>query len=457
MNTVEPTLGRAHLRPAPARRAAEAQPPRRPLHAFVRRWGALPLAIGVLLALGFGGDLTSSLAGVGGLAWRLGALLLVLVACRSGLNVDAAITFAIAFVPWLAASMIEMCVFLNVDQVSDYARQIFMVVIGAAVYAAAQSREKRAQVQIALLCAATLAAVLSTIMTIPLLQHGWSWEAVRASKNELVLTTGFGANTVCFAGMIAALASPQTGPERFLSRGLVAFFTVLSIILGARAPIGLFFLSALIALPLSKRSWNSGRARVSQALRLSAIVIGAIVLSFLFSIPFIAHSVIADGLAGRAGLWQIGLRGWWDAPLFGHGVHTWIDIVQQNLGAADYRTMYEMQSTAALRTGGFHNVWMNTLAERGLIGLAGLYASYSLLLTRLLANLPFNRREQRFQALVLFLFVFLRGFVEITGLMSYADAALDAIVIAALAVTIASDQPRRRRRARHRASAARPA
>lgn len=454
MNVVEPTLGRGSLHIA---RGVRARTRMVTLVAIARRWGALPIAVGLLLALGFGGDLTSALAGVGGLSWRMGALLLILLACRGRFNVDAGIAFALTFLPWLAASMIEMTFFLDVDHVSDYARQIFIVAVGAAVYAAAQSREKRMQVQIGLLCAAMLAAVLSTIMTIPLLQHGWSWEAVRASKNELVLTTGFGANTVCFAGMIAAIASPQSGPERLVSRGLVVFFTLLSIILGARAPIALFFLSALVAIPLSRRSWPADKGRLIRALRLSSLVIGAIVVCFLFSIPLIAHSFIADGLAGRAGLWQIALRGWLDAPVFGHGVHSWVDVVQQNLGAAEYRTMYEMQSTASLRTGGFHNVWMNTLAERGLIGLAGLYASYCLLLARLIANLPFNSRDQRFQALVLFLFVFLRSFVEITGLMSYSDAALDAIVITALAVTVAAEPQQRRRRSRHRSSVARPA
>jgi len=450
VNVVEPTLGHGPLHIARSAPRATARARMATVVAIAKRWGALPIAIGLLLALGFGGDLTSALAGVGGLAWRLGALMLVLLACRGRFNADAGIAFALTFLPWLGASMIEMTVFLDADHVSDFARQTFMVVVGAAVYAAAQSREKRGQVQIALLCAAILAAVLSTIMTIPLLQHGWSWEAVRASKNELVLTTGFGANTVCFAGMIAAIASPQSGPERLVGRGLVVFFTLLSIILGARAPIALFFLSALVAVPLSRRSWPAGRGRLASALRLSSLVIGAIVLCFLLSIPFIAHSFIADGLAGRAGLWQIALRGWLDAPVFGHGVHSWVDVVQQNLGVAEYRTMYEMQSTAALRTGGFHNVWMNTLAERGLIGLTGLYASYCLLLARLIANLPFNGREQRFQALVLFLFVFLRSFVEITGLMSYSDAALDAIVISALAVTAAGQPARRRRRVRHR-------
>lgn len=402
-------------------------------------WGPMPILIGMLLALGFGGELTSSLSGVGGIAWRLGALLLIVMAWAGRFNAALAARFGIVFLPWLGASLIASLYFADAPHAADFARQAFLVVLGALVYGAARRDTQRRQISFALFCTALLTAVLSAMMTAPILANGWSYEAVRETKNQLILTTGFGANSACFAGLIAALAGFQGGRLRLVSAALVVVLVLLSALLAARAPVLLLILAALVAWPLARHEWSGFAERPLAAVWPVAALLAAIVGSFFLMIDTIAHSVIADGLAGRGGLWQMGMRGWRRTPIFGSGLHSYLDVIRSQLGYATFRTPYEMRAALSLKGGGFHNIWVMALVERGLLGLLGLFASYVLIFSRLLADMKSLSVARRYRALLVTIFIFLRGFVEITGLMSFADAALDAIVIVALAVTFAPE------------------
>lgn len=423
--------------------------PRAPLPAATRiasspslrslNWGPMPLVIGMLLALGFGGELTASLSGIGGVAWRLGALLLIVMSWAGRLNAALAARFGLVFLPWLAASLIEALYFLDTDHAADFARQLFLVVLGATVYGAARRESQRTQVTHALFCAALLTAVLSAMMTAPILANGWSWEAVRATKNQLILTTGFGANSACFAGLIAALAGYQGGRLRAFSASLVVTLVLLSALLAARAPVVLLIVAGLAAWPLSRIEWTRFHNRLIAAAWPAFVLLGLLIGGFFLAIDVIANSVVADGLAGRGALWQMGLHGFHRHPIFGSGLHSYPDIIRSQLGYATFRTPYEMRAAESLKGGGFHNIWVMALVERGLIGLVGLFASYVLLFGRLIADMKPLTPARRYRALLVTIFVFLRGFVEITGLMSFADAALDAIVMIALAVTFAPE------------------
>lgn len=411
--------------------------PTSPLRTF--DWGPIPLLIGMLLALGFGGELTTSLSGVGGVAWRLGAVLLIVMAWVGRFNATLAARFGFVFVPWLSASLIESLYFADSAHAADFARQAFLVTLGALVYGAARVEAQRLQITLALFCTALLTAVLSAIMTAPILANGWSYEAVRETKNQLILTTGFGANSACFAGLIAALAGFQGGRFRTVSAVLVIALVLLSALLAARAPVLLLILAGLVAWPLSQREWSRYAERPLSAVWPVMMLMGLIVGSFFLLIDAIAHSVVADGLAGRGALWQMGMRGWWRTPIFGSGLHSYLDVIRSQLGYATFRTPYEMRAALSLTGGGFHNIWVMALVERGLVGLIGLFCSYALLFCRLLADMKSLSVARRYRALLVTIFIFLRGFVEITGLMSFADAALDAIVIIALAVTFAPE------------------
>lgn len=412
-------------------------------HVRIVNWGVFSIVIGLLLAAGFGGELTASLTGMGGMAWRLGAVILMALAWNARLNAASAGEFGFAFLPWLCALLIELVLFLDTSHLADFARQVFMILLGSAVYAAAKRETHRRQIRNVLLCSALVIAALCCVMISRIVEGGWSYEAVRASKNLLIKNTGFGANTACFAGLFAACAAWRAGRGQFAIGALIACFVIFSIMLTARAPVLLLFVAAAISWPLAQLDWTRLARRADTTFLLSTTIIVILVGTFLLSIESIANSTVADLLAGRGALWQMGLRGWSDAPIIGNGIQTYQHVIQEHLGAATYRTPYEMRAAATLSGGGFHNIWVMVLVERGLIGFLGLSLTSALLLGRLFLNLHRFDTRGRFLALSLTSFIFLRGFVEITGMMSFADSALDAIVMIALAMTFAPNARRR--------------
>lgn len=421
--------------------------PRVHLRKVRQGWGPAPIVIGFLIAIGFGGELTEAISGAGGVAWRAGALLLIVMAWRNRLDMTSAKQFAAIFLPWLASSLIAALYTLNPENIADVARQFFIVAIGAAVHTAARRESQRHEIQKTLLVAAIVTGIISILVARPLVENGWSWEAVRATKNQLIETSGFGANTVCFAGLVAACAAYRTERWRVLSLFLIILFVLLSIALAARAPMLLLAVAGLISWPLSRMKWSGLLSRTDVSFVAAAIFLMVTVGSFLLSVDCIARSTLADQLAGRSALWQIGLSGWADAPVLGNGLHSYARVLSVHLGQGTFRTAFEMRALYTLNGGAFHNIWVTVLVERGLLGMLGLYLSYSLLIRRLLLNLKFLTPQGRFQALAIIMLLFLRGFVEITGLMSYGNSALDAIVIIALALMLAPPARRRSRSA----------
>jgi len=394
-----------------------------------------------MLAVGFGGDLTSSLSGVGGVAWRLGCIILIIFAWVMHADIAKGREFTALFLPWLICCIIEAAIRTmssgGTDYVADVFRQIFIVATGASVYAIAHVRAQRSRLRLVMFAASCLTTILSAIVAYSLVKNGWSYEAIRATKNVVIEKTGFGANLACFAGLIAALAAYDPARRsKTIVMGLIIFLVLLSVLLTARAPVALLVVGALVAWGATRMAWLRRKSFKAGFIG-SSIVLALIVGSFFTSIDWIAHSDIAKELAGRAALWQIGLSGWKGNQLLGTGLRTFHDVIATNLGAGTYTTAYERNSLYALESGAFHNIWVTTLGERGAIGLLGLYLTFSLLFARMIGNLKALTKHERFFAILTLSFLFLRGFVEIAGLMSYSDGAVDAIVVVAIALLIA--------------------
>jgi O-antigen ligase len=168
----------------------------------------------------------------------------------------------------------------------------------------------------------------------------------------------------------------------------------------------------------------------------AAAVTFAFLALFVGQIDAIAHSDFARQLAGRAALWQIAIGAYPEHPLFGFGPGSFQEAIRANLGKAHFSNPGEFAALYALQAGGFHNIWLSVLVERGLVGLAGLFVSWCLLVGHTLrfgGNLP---AKQRFVVSSLLIIFFLRGQVEMAGLFDDADGPISAVVMMALALTL---------------------
>ena len=258
------------------------------------------------------------------------------------------------------------------------------------------------------------------------------------------LSEGLGANSFCFAGLLAVVAAYRHSLiSAMASAAAVLILVICSVLLTARAPIAAMFLSCIVAALLSRgRFWGWLRGQWSRSLAVAAVVIVVPVIGFFAAIHKIAFSDHARALAGRAALWQIAVT---EAPhhmLVGTGPRTFTDVIRSSIGEGVFSSYFEKQAIYALTGGGFHNIWVNTLVERGLIGFAGLLVSFVILTAMLLRGVSEARPMRRFTALSVLLFILSRNFVEITGIMSYADSATDLLVILAFALVVAPPAPK---------------
>ncbi len=186
----------------------------------------------------------------------------------------------------------------------------------------------------------------------------------------------------------------------------------------------------------------------------SALVIGGFLAEFTSHIDAIAHSSYAAQLAGRAALWQTAMRAWPQQPLFGFGPGSFQAVIHANLGKAYLTSPDQYTELYQLQAGGFHNLWLSVLVERGVVGLVGLFASWCLLLGFALRHgggLPGARRVLVFTVLVT---LFLRGQVELAGLFDDAGDPIDAIIMMAIGLTFPQASLRPRFRARDLAAQA---
>ncbi len=398
-------------------------------------WEALAgLAIGLLLVLGFAAHLTGGLAG---LSWRLSCLAYALVCLIRGVDWRQAGAMSVLWLPFLMSAAIDAAVLHSVAGVADVARQLFIFGFAAIVFGAARDRVARRVGVWALFVAAGAILAYTLVQTLPTLSSGWSYASARMLKGKS-FQSGFNANEVCFAALVALLAGYREAlVPRWISLAMVVLTGLCSVLLGARAPAlallvgasaGLMIVRAPIWSACARRRWLGSAA--------TALVTGGFLALFFSYIDEIAHSAFAVHLAGRAALWQIAAGAWPQQPLFGFGPGTFQAVIHANLGKAHFSTVDEFDSLYALQSGGFHNIWLSVLVERGTVGLLGLFASWCLLLGFALRHggaLLWPRRWVLFTVLAS---LFLRGQVELAGLFDDADGPINQIIMMALGLTL---------------------
>jgi len=401
------------------------------------------LIVGALFAISYIGSLVEKFPTATGATWRIGGLALVGFALFAKPNPRRFLQFSSIFAPWLFAvfclTIVQAMSSTDnaIDAVLDFARHAALIIGASLIYSSLGTAKFDRRVRVTMFAVAIFLTILSVYTIRSSLGHGWTYNVGRELK-ATAISEGLGANAFCYAGLLALVAGYRHSiTAAVVSAALVLFMVFAAIILTARAPIVAMLIASVIAGVLARRKfWGWFHGQWSRSIIISSIVIVVPVVVFFASIHTIAFSPHAKALAGRAALWQIAIT---EAPrhiLVGTGPRTFTDVIRASLGEGVYPDPFEKQAIYSLTGGGFHNIWLNTLVERGLVGFAGLLASFILLTAHIFRSMYQLRPMQRFTALAVLLFVLTRNFVEITGLMSYADSSTDLLVILALVLVI---------------------
>jgi O-antigen ligase len=236
-------------------------------------------------------------------------------------------------------------------------------------YASWRLCDKDAMMRMAILASAWACLIGFAVAAIEITLLG-STRASGGAGNALMFASVMAlAGAVCLAGVI-----DFRGRARLVCAvGFVA--AIAAIFLSAsRGPLILIGVSSLIVAAV-----HGGRSALYRALAVAAIGIagvGAITASGLTTLGN-RFADIWTGLQGmfgglfntseglRIAMWEIGAKLFLEKPIFGHGAGSIERLIEENM-QADYGL--------ARSFGHFHNVFLNTLVEGGLLGLAALSA-----------------------------------------------------------------------------------
>jgi len=392
------------------------------------------LALGLLLVLGFAAHLTGGLAGF---AWRLSCLGYALVCLLRGVDWREARLLWLLWTPFLLGVAIDSAALHSLASAADLARQLFIFTFAGLVFGAARDPVARRVGFWTLFVAAAAILAYTLVQTLPTLSSGWSYAAARTLKGKS-FQGGFNANEVCFAAIAALIAGyGEYWVPRWISLAMMALLGLCSVLLGARAP-GMALVAGTAAGVVIARVpiWAACAHHRWSGTGAAAVAIGGILAAFFSQIDVLAHSSIAAQLAGRAALWQIAWGAWPQQPLFGFGPGMFQAVIHANLGKAHFSSVAEVASLYALQSGGFHNIWLSVLVERGTVGLIGLFGSWCLIFGFALGRGGELPRLQRFVLFALLISLFLRGMVELAGLFDDADGPINQVVMMALGLTL---------------------
>jgi len=93
-------------------------------------------------------------------------------------------------------------------------------------------------------------------------------------------------------------------------------------------------------------------------------------------------------LAFREQIWRAGLLAWRDHPVFGVGVHGWGEINEQVVAQSAQRRGEALDLERLMFSSHGHSLYLNTLVEQGVVGLAAVLAVLLLWAIELARRVP---------------------------------------------------------------------
>jgi hypothetical protein len=384
-------------------------------------------------------------------SWRVASIVMVvtLASCVRG-DLSPSGRFLRLFAPWLAAEVILGLAQPNqAFALADLVRHFIMIFFGACVFAGAQSESGRGFIRLLMWMLVGVLIAISIGPAIELVQMGWSWDGVRSlkgffKKRGLLVNDNFATFGVLIIGL---WPERKTAPAGFWPCAALAFAAG-CVFFGVRAPLfSLGFATAAGAAYVWFRRRSDPYAAPPIIAPFALLAVPMAVLVYIVEHPSPDVTVL---LTLRSYLWQIAIDVWQQHPIIGSGGAGLTYGQQHSLNAATFDLAWHRDAVRDLGSGGFHSNWLDVLASKGLVGFVGLFAANFLLF-----RLAMGRAAVQHGAplLVLLLLLLWRSYVEVGGLFSYQNSALDFIsyiVLAYLAALALRDAPAPAKDAGHR-------
>jgi len=171
---------------------------------------------------------------------------------------------------------------------------------------------------------------------------------------------------------------------------VTVFVSVSLVVTASRGAIGIGFLLVLL---LAIAWWPRGRAPFA-ASAITLVVVASLMIGFGAEVvrKQFENEAAANVLAYRDGVWRMGLAAWEKYPWFGVGKDNYGLISHELVRGWRVEAGRDYDASRYVRFPHAHSLFVNTLAERGIVGFAGLAA---LLLAWLVALLRHRPRPQQ--------------------------------------------------------------
>ena len=243
----------------------------------------------------------------------------------------------------------------------------------------------------------TWLALIGAILAGTIVGLGWGYyDVLTAQENRFLSLNSVGHvnhSSVYLAIVLGvALAAAQawwrgvSALRRVTMLALLAFLVVALFWMQSRAAVGAAFIMAVAILSVYA-------ARQRRGLGLLALAAaGAVVAALLLSPQVVEKNRMfmekSYLLNGRDEIWRVGLAAWREFPLFGVGMGNFgrVDFKRLESWSAKRGETFERQFFLPQPHG--HSLYVNTLAERGLLGLSVLVAILTAWIVTLLRGIP---------------------------------------------------------------------
>jgi O-antigen ligase len=175
-------------------------------------------------------------------------------------------------------------------------------------------------------------------------------------------------------------------PLRALGLALVALLAISVMWMQSRAAAGAAFVMAIVLLVVYTARWRGSFRGIAIA---AALAVG-VTLALKPQVLEKNTRMMQEGkfLNVRDGAWRVGLAGWREFPVFGVGMDNYGRIDAATVQAWSARRGEAFDKGAYLFTSHGHSLYVNTLAERGLVGLGVLLAVLAAWAVALVRRLP---------------------------------------------------------------------
>jgi hypothetical protein len=330
---------------------------------------------------------------------------------------------------------------LNTAIVEDAKIAIYFGLSAGLIVACSSERIRRAVV-LAVILTGFAAIALSVMTFVSFANFNFTYDDIRAAKFVLSEHYGIVLNSTVhlgFLGLILFWATDVGRAAKFAMAVLVLGFAAITT---TRTPIGALFVSFSVLGGI----YLFRRATVRQRI-LAIVAIAGLPIVYIFSLNttgLVRLGVSIDNaLAGRAELWLVAGQSFLNDPIFGSGPGSWSIIVPRFALRIAPLFTGKLDEALSLTTGGYHNMFVTALAERGIVGLSVLLPALAFILKssfRLKASpttfkADFDKRVVAVLPL-LWIYMSVRGIFEESGLFGRANSDVDFVSLVLLALTL---------------------